>query len=238
MTTIDEQLCIKILSIVDKGLVQGLGVPEPGKMCVEAAVSYALGLDHGDKPECVGEVVREFKIKLNDAIWPSDIERASGLRKLAIAQLGSNTIDQYKFIEYIIIQTVKRILPFIIKNDEIKTMCSKVETLLQAQEVIDCLSKILNRTLNSDKYEYNVSSPDASAINCVDIAIRFIFLLDFANIMNANYIAHIPNRIAACAGYVAISCCDSKILHLSAQIGLEALIMLDSPGCKFLNLCE
>lgn len=43
----------KVLQTIDAGLVKGAGVPEPGKMCVEAAVCYGMGLPHGDNPTCV-----------------------------------------------------------------------------------------------------------------------------------------------------------------------------------------
>ena len=46
----------RVLEIVDAGLIKGLGVAEPGKMCVEAAICYALGLPHGDNPGCVGSL--------------------------------------------------------------------------------------------------------------------------------------------------------------------------------------
>ena len=64
---IDEQLCSKVIKMVDKGLTRGQGSPIPGQMCVEAAVCYAMGLPHSDSPPCVGRAVRSFKIDLNDA---------------------------------------------------------------------------------------------------------------------------------------------------------------------------
>src|SRR4051812_17912065 len=99
MITINKVLARKVLKVVDAGLVGGLGVQEEGKMCIEAAVCFALGLPHGDNPPCVGENVRDFKISLNDCKWPSDRARTKGMRKLAIAQLGSNEISQSKFLE-------------------------------------------------------------------------------------------------------------------------------------------
>ena len=79
----------KVLEVVDAGLVKGLGKPVPGQMCVEAAVCYALGLPHGDEPDCVSPALRSLKIALNDADWSSNAARAAGLRKLAILQLGT-----------------------------------------------------------------------------------------------------------------------------------------------------
>lgn len=87
----------RVVEVVDAGLCSGKGVPVPGQMCVEAAVCYALGEDHSDKPSCVGKSVRDFKISINDRNWSSNEARAKGLRRIAVAQLGSDTLDQSAF---------------------------------------------------------------------------------------------------------------------------------------------
>jgi hypothetical protein len=88
---IDETLATKVLM---RACAAGLGRPTPGQMCVEAAVCHALGLPHNDAPPCVGLPWRNFKIILNDSyLWPSRVARAKGLRRLAIAQLGSNILE-------------------------------------------------------------------------------------------------------------------------------------------------
>src|SRR4029077_19853867 len=88
---ITDTIAAKVLATVDAGLCSGLGVAEPGKMCVEAAVCYALGLPHGDDPACVSHALRSFKVRLNDARWSSNEARAKGLRRLALIQLGSTS---------------------------------------------------------------------------------------------------------------------------------------------------
>ncbi len=79
----------KVLATVDAGLCSGKGRPIPGQMCVEAAVCYAMGLPHDDNPPCVSRAVWSLKIALNDASWSSYDARAKGMRRLALAQLGS-----------------------------------------------------------------------------------------------------------------------------------------------------
>ncbi len=111
MKLIDESLARRVLEVVDVGLVFGLGMPVPGKMCVEAAVCFALGEPHGDQPSCVGAAVRSYKIRLNDSRWSSDAARTKGLRPLAVAQLGSDKIDQRAFDQYIVLAGIKRVLP-------------------------------------------------------------------------------------------------------------------------------
>ena len=76
---ITQAIATKVLETVDAGLCSGVGKPILGKMCVEAAVCYALGLPHGDDPDCVALALRAFKIKLNDKIWSSNEARAKGL---------------------------------------------------------------------------------------------------------------------------------------------------------------
>jgi hypothetical protein len=98
---ITRDVAIKVLSVVDAGLVNGLGTPTPGKMCVEAAVCYALGLPHGDDPQCVSKAVRALKIRLNDLSWSSNATRAKGLRRLSIIQLGTLDLDNKEFLAHI-----------------------------------------------------------------------------------------------------------------------------------------
>lgn len=85
-----------ILAFVDYGLSEGVGDevrPKRGKVCVEFAVSIAMGEpENVDGPSCVNKKVRSDKIALNDvSLWGSNKNRARGLRRVAVAQLGSNS---------------------------------------------------------------------------------------------------------------------------------------------------
>lgn len=93
-TKITAAIASKVLEVVDAGLVNGMGVEQPGKMCVEAAVCYAMGEPHSAQPKCVLPDICDCKIGLNDhKVWGyderSNMVRSKGLRRLAIAQLGS-----------------------------------------------------------------------------------------------------------------------------------------------------
>jgi hypothetical protein len=48
-----------------------------------------MGLPHSDEPPCVSPAIRQLKIQLNDSAWSSDKARGAGMRRLALAQLGS-----------------------------------------------------------------------------------------------------------------------------------------------------
>lgn len=76
--------------ILERGLCAGLGERD-GQLCVEAAICAALDLPHGDEPTCVDPALRRYKIRLNDARWSSPTARATGLRRLGILQMGTDT---------------------------------------------------------------------------------------------------------------------------------------------------
>lgn len=102
----------RVLTMIDHGLSHGLGQPIPGQMCIEAAVSYALNQRHTDRPDCVSGVLRAFKIRMNDSHWSSAEARAKGLRRLGLAQLGSEgALDEQEFIARITRLAITKYLP-------------------------------------------------------------------------------------------------------------------------------
>ena len=129
---ITEPLIRKLLATVDAGLTAGVGVPEPGKMCVEAAIAFALGEPHSDGPTCVHPVVRAGKIALNDCAWSSDLARAQGLRRVAIAQLGSTKIDYVKYVTLLAQYTHDEIVP--LAAESAKTAAEYAESAAQYAE--------------------------------------------------------------------------------------------------------
>lgn len=180
----------KILNLVSRGLVCGLGVQEPGKMCVEAAVCAAFGLPHSDKPSCVGPAVRDFKIKLNDCAWPSDMHRANGMRQLAIAQLGSNEIDQMAFGKLMYLRGVQKLLPFVWRKEAEQMKPDRQKEMLE----------------HCEKMEAVTTFEEAEKV--------------------------------AKSAYASASAYRHELLKLTAQIGVEVLKEMKSPGCKWLYLCE
>lgn len=111
-----KTLAKKIDHLLSFGLTYGLGLPIPGQMCVEAVVCNALGEPHSDSPSCVGYEVRTVKIHLNDSNWSSNEARAKGMRDIAIAQLGSDIIDQNLFLKKFRALRLKRLLPVMIED--------------------------------------------------------------------------------------------------------------------------
>ncbi len=115
---IDLELGKKVLNIVNKGLCSGLGSGKPGDVCVEAAVCLAMGLPNDDDPPCVNGELRKDKMNINDAdkFWKSEKDRANGLKKIAIAQLGSIKIDNYTYKEVLAKIIKKKFYPIFIKE--------------------------------------------------------------------------------------------------------------------------
>ncbi|MGH6782276.1 MAG: hypothetical protein ACREB5_09240, partial [Sphingomonadaceae bacterium] len=112
MIEITPETAKAVLKTVNAGLIMAVGERKPGKMCVEAAIAYALGLPHNDRPECVEEAVIEFSIKLNDCPWSSPKKRAAGLRRLALAQLGSaGSIIGSAFSHAMADHVIRQVLP-------------------------------------------------------------------------------------------------------------------------------
>src|ERR1700741_4298635 len=109
---INEGHAKKILHLLSFGLVNGLGKPEPGKMCIEAVVNHALGRPHGDNPGCVHEPLRRLKVRLNDSNWSSNEARAKGLTRLGLAQLGSKgVLDTQEFKKRVNTLRIQMIVP-------------------------------------------------------------------------------------------------------------------------------
>lgn len=135
MITIEQHHINRIHELLDLGLVKGGGPPEPGKMCVEQVINYALDLPHSDTiPNCVSEFFNKQKIKLNDCSWSSPKTRAEGMRKIAIAQLGSVAINNEVAKETFRKNLNKYCLPYLIKkhleqspNDKRLLVASKEE---------------------------------------------------------------------------------------------------------------
>ena len=119
-------------SILDRGLSSGLGSRE-GSMCIEAAICTVLGLEHSDDPKCVAKSVRSFKICLNDKKWSSKKARATGLRDLGLAQLGSlSVVNDVEFVKRLAEKLIRVMIPTLLRskysdNSEIMAAADRCE---------------------------------------------------------------------------------------------------------------
>ena len=108
---ITDEIRDRITTAITPGLVSGLGQPEPGQMCVEAAICWALGESHGDRPTCVAAPDRDCAIAINDSAWSSPAIRAKHMLPLALAQLGTAGTDRTAWEARVIEGTIRRVLP-------------------------------------------------------------------------------------------------------------------------------
>jgi hypothetical protein len=234
---ITEAVAKKVLAVVDAGLCSGVGSPVPGKMCVEAAVCYALGQPHGDEPTCVAPALREFKIRLNDSAWASNMTRAKGMRRLAIAQLGSaGALDEKEFARRCVDLAVGKIVPFALRK------AARLHLNEEHKRALEAAAKRCET--DRDKTAANAANAaakaaaKAAAYAAADAADAAADAADAA--ANAAYAAD-----ASYAAYAAAYAADAadaaaaardKFLSFIAEEVVKILIEMNAPGCAFLSL--
>lgn len=232
MTKITREIAEKVAEVVSHGLSYGLGDPEPGKFCVEAAVCYALGEPHGDSPSCVHPVIRAFKICLNDSLlWSDRKARASGMARIAIAQLGSTEIDPKKWVDYVYEQTIKRIVPISLRIlaqklplyedalNESADLCEKHGDKETAEKTHQILLKASEELRNLSTLRLT---------NAMEIALNS----DKHGLWRHTLPAYIANQVAM------FPINSNAILSLSAEIAVEACILCETEGSKFLDVVK
>lgn len=238
---IDEELAAKVLETVDAGLIQGMGTPVPGHMCVEAAVCYAMGLPHGDEPTCVGSAVRDYKIRINDAMWSSKEARAAGLRRVAIAQLGSVDIDQIAFAAEVTIQAIRQVLPKTLRErgmEQEAVVCENATDLPSAKNAAHAAQHAFGTSYNAIANAAYTAAFYATKV-ALDLGsvTRAPLDPDYNLIYSNNVVARAAAEVSTRSSRVLEDNTD-KILTQGAEIAVQALIGLRSPGCQFLYLCD
>lgn len=240
----------KLIKTVQAGLCSGLGEPEPGNMCVEAAVCYALGLPHGDNPICISPVLRRFKISLNDAKWSTNQARAKGLLRLAVLQLGTDTnFDDVKFISEIVIRLVREIISELPNLPvEVREQCRDVDSLAAAK------AAVANATANAtaDVKAAAYGADDAADSYATAVATAYAAAVAYIAAADAKVTAHAAaavyaadaDNVKAAAIHVAeavaaVYAADAdKVLSKMAKIAEEVLITMNVPAVKYLDLLE
>jgi hypothetical protein len=165
-------------------------------------------------------------------------DRTKGMRKLAIAQLGSDTIDQNAFREYVVVETVKRILPIALRaaGALIPAHRDALEAAATACEVVVDLASARATARAARETAYDGSRRRRRRRRRRRHAAAAAY---------AAYAAAYAADAADAAAYADAAAAAAvkakariKVLSLAAEIGLEALKKLKSPGCEWLDLCE
>lgn len=239
-----KQTARKILNLLSYGLTAGMGKAIPGQMCVEAVVCFALGEPHDDRPSCVSSLVRTFKITLNDCRWSSNMARARGLTRIALAQLGSQKIDDMKFTELVLLDTMNEIVPA-----GVRVVCSltpKAEQVsMRRFNRLFCKAKTFQEALA-------VVAPEQQKVPLCSLYSYLLRLIQAClreainsqdEMCNRHRAAQSALRIAvqianfSDSGFVSHRDRDA-LLRKMASIGVKALIKCKSPGCKWLPLAR
>jgi hypothetical protein len=255
MNEITREVAEKVVSVVNAGLVSGLGRPEPGQMCVEAAVCYAMGLPHGDNPTCVSPALRRLKIGLNDCVWSSPQARAKGLRRLAVAQLGSaGVLDDREFARRVAEMTIRRVVPV-----GLRVAAKKNPAFADRLEAaaVRCEQE---GTREASRHAREIASAAAYAAYAAASAADDASTTHSASAANAAasaaYAATTPNSCPAPAADAAAAAAASaanaaanaanaaanadrtrdRVLAEYAEWVVEILIEMDAPGCQWLDL--
>jgi hypothetical protein len=240
---ITYEIAKKVLDTVDAGLVDGIGDPIPGKMCVEAAVCYAMGLPHGDIPPCVSPALRNLKMKLNDSYWASESARANGLRELALLQLGTaGVLDEVEFAKRVILLVINKYLPPMLRkinlNQEAEA-CEKAKNLDTARDAArdardaaarDARDAAARDARDAVTIAYFTATRDARATNCA-------VYTSYAAADARDAVSSVGGAVEAIRN-IYNSTKDDKTLFSFAKDVAGILIDMKVPGVQWLSLLE
>jgi hypothetical protein len=250
---ITEPIVRKLIETVDAGLCSGLGRPQPGQMCVEAAVCYALGLPHSDEPPCVSAAVRAVKISLNDSAWSSNAARAKGMRKLAVAQLGTkDVIDDVEFAKKLVELTIQKTVPRALRaaaplipshSEKLEAAAVKCETDGNWDAASDAARAARAASYAaSDAASYAASDAARAASDAARAASDAAsYAASYAASDAASYAASDAARAASyAASYAASDAASARDIELAffADLVLDVLIALKAPGAEWVKYCD
>lgn len=220
----NEEIARKVLTTVNAGLTSGKGQPIPGQMCVEAAVCYAMGLPHSDEPPCVAPALRSLKISLNDANWSSNEARATGLKRLALAQLGSaGVLDEKEFVRRVVDYAIRISTPLALRA---------AASAIKDEKHKQALCEAANRC---EKEGTRAAAAAAYAAARAARAAAAAYAADAARAA-----ADATRAVAAAARAVAAAVAAARDQALSnyAEDVVQILIDMKAPGCQWLYLTE
>jgi hypothetical protein len=207
----------RVLALLDHGLTSGLGVAKPGQMCVEAAVSYAMGYDHTDRPQCVAQSISSMKISINDQKWTSNKARGRGMKRVAIAQLGSKRIVKER------VHSFSSFGPsYVTKTKEI-TDEQLEEALAKAclRRVLPVIGKDARKNLTNRQFEKLMKR------------LKF-FTTDYTGSSPIGIVRELArtDKEAAKFGYTG----PNAVNRLHCDIAVEACVALKTKGSRYLHL--
>lgn len=206
-----EEIIPKFDKILERGLCSGVGSPY-GQMCVEAAITQAMGLPFNDEPECVTKIIRLFKIEINDKDWSSPQARAKALRNIGIAQIGTKGIvNGQEFLIKLTSKIIQVLIPSLFKDILPNQFIGLVNQCEINPTQYNC-GKLAQVALAAD---YAANAADYAAAKVAHAAAQVAQVAQAA----ANAANNIINQ--------------DKYLILCVDLALEVLRELGSPGCEY-----
>lgn len=221
--------------ILSRGLSKGIGGIDR-QMCIEAAICTTLDLPFSDDPLCVTESIRQYKIKMNDSNWSSELARSRGLRDLGLAQLGSlGVISNEDFVNKLMQKTIGTLIPTLFReifpnNKKCLEAANMCEIEKNANAAFDAAFDAANAAFDVAYNAASVASADSAA-----------YAASVASVANVAYAADDIAEVAIFANDATIFAANAanssvdKYLLISISLALDTLKELNSPGCALLK---
>jgi hypothetical protein len=234
---ITQKIAQKVLDTVNAGLVKDLGQPIPGKMCVEAAVCFAMGLPHSDKPPCVSSVLCKLKIGLNDSNWSSKLARANGLRELALLQLGTaGILDEVEFAKRVTLLVINKYLPPVLRKVNLNQEADACE---QAKDLV-VAHAATGVAVNATYIAANTAAlaTNAAAYTATNIVARAAYAAAaWAAVTDTAADVATWAIVDAADAVRSLSSSDDILLSFAKDVS-AILIDMKVPGVQWLNLIQ
>jgi hypothetical protein len=228
-----KQIALAVAKSINGALRLGAGGGKDQDVCVMQAIARAVGLNPNNDQveECVGSAVGAFNRKLNDCSWSSDQSRAEGMKQLGVASIGSNQLDQMEFGKLMFLRGTQKLLPLVFREiAKIKTgdyqatlnkhadLCEKVTTFKEAQKACKDASADADADAYASASAYADASASADAYADADAyASAYAYAYAYADFKNA--------KLGE----------KDRLLLLTAQVGVDCLKELKSPGARWLK---
>jgi hypothetical protein len=217
-------------------------------MSVEAAVCHALGLPHDHDSKCVSPALRMLIDRLSRSPWSSPRMRAKGLRRLALAQLGSaGVLNDKTFARRVAEMTIRTVVPRALRSAaEVQHSKDKQEVLIAAAERCEregtpdtaSAAEAAATAVNADTTNADFSHTASYAASAASHAARGAraAAADAIDVFEFGHCAVVAAAYAADAAYFA-GARDAELAAFAESI-LHILIEMGAPGCQWLDLAD
>jgi hypothetical protein len=222
---VTKRIVARVLGVVDAGLVAGWGVPVPGRMCAEAATCFALNLQNQDAP--FGEAVRAYKYLVNDSDWSSRRARAMGMRRLAVADLGSDEVDQAEFSRRLAKEVIVQIVPLALRATAGRLSRDNSHRRPLLAVAAGCEGQDVSYRLPQNVYAVLHGVGD-DIIKAGETAVCAAYAVSRSSSLYAGY------SVRSASFSVDAADVDG-CLSLAAELAVRVLSDLGSPGARFLK---